>query len=33
MDEWINTFSQKFQEILGLIQAWWFPISAFVGSY
>ncbi len=33
MDELINVLSQRFQEILGLIQAWWIPIGAFAGSF
>lgn len=32
-DEWINILSQKFLEIWGLIQAWWFPVGAFTGSF
>lgn len=32
MDEWTHVINQKFQEIFGLIQAWWIPVSACAGS-
>ena len=33
MEGWLNAFSQWFQEILGLVRAWWLPVGAFAGSF
>lgn len=33
MEDWVNAYSQRFQEILGLVQAWWLLVGAFAGSF